>query len=120
MNIQEFYKNFSALKAIIYNTEFNSTKDILIILNNGTVRAKMTDIIFSYVTPNSTTEKNPIFMAFQDAIHEKARKINVDIDDYIIKNVILVQNATLDCGSIIKKVDEILITIDSINAFTLI
>lgn len=120
MNIQEFYENFSALKAVIYNTKFNSEKNILIILNNGTVTAKMTDIIFSYVTPNSATEKNPIFMAFQDAIHEKARKINVNIGDYIIKDVILVQNATLDCGNITRKINEILITVDSINAFTLI
>ena len=120
MNLKEFYENFSALKTIIYNTKSKTDKKILIILNTATVIADINDIIFSYVTPNSTTEKNPIFMAFQDAIHEKARETNVNIGDYIIDNVILIQNATLDCGNINKKVDEILITIDSITAFTLI
>ena len=120
MNIQMFYENFSALKAIIYHTMFNSEKEILIILNNGTIKAKITDIIFTHAPLDSKIEKKPIFMAFHDATHEEARKSNVDIKWYITKDIIVVQNAILDCGNINKRVGEILITIDSINAFTLI
>ena len=120
MNIQMFYENFSALKAIIYQTMYNSEKEILIILNNGTVKAKISDIIFTHVPLDSKTEKKQILMAFHDATHENARKCNANIKEYITKDVIVAQNAILDCGNINTKVGEILITIDSINAFTLI
>ena len=110
-----FFDNFSELKKIIHETAKKTDKDILLILNNGTVKAKPNDFIFSWTIPETESDDRPITSGRNHILDKKGNK-----EDFQDDNFIVVWNALCNINNQEFTLKEILININKISAFTIV